>query len=115
MTGEDSPIVQQRAKKLQIEHCYINVRDKLTQTKELCKTLGIKLSEVAAIGDDLNDIKLLTAVGFSAAPINAPGYIKREVDFVTTQPGGSGAFREFVEKILNENGVFDKILKEYMR
>jgi 3-deoxy-D-manno-octulosonate 8-phosphate phosphatase KdsC-like HAD superfamily phosphatase len=37
------------------------------------------------------------------------------VDYVTTLPGGNGAFREFVEKILNENGVFDKILKEYMR
>jgi 3-deoxy-D-manno-octulosonate 8-phosphate phosphatase (KDO 8-P phosphatase) len=115
MTGEDSAIVKQRAKKLQIEHCYVNVKDKLTQTKELCKQLNIKLSEVAFIGDDLNDIKLLTSVGFSAAPINAPGYIKREVDYVTTLSGGNGAFREFVEKILNENGVFDKILKEYTK
>ncbi|MDR1003389.1 MAG: HAD-IIIA family hydrolase [Prevotellaceae bacterium] len=105
MTGEHSPVVQRRAEKLQIAHCYLNVKDKLAQAQQLCTELGITLADVAAIGDDLNDLHLLRAVGFSASPCNTPEYIRKEVDYVTAAHGGQGAFREFVEKILAENGL----------
>ncbi|MDR0895250.1 MAG: HAD-IIIA family hydrolase [Prevotellaceae bacterium] len=105
MTGENSSIVQRRAEKLQIERCYLGVKDKLAVAQQLCTELNITLADMAAIGDDLNDLRLLRAVGFSASPCNTPEYIKKEVDYVTTACGGQGAFREFVEKILEENGV----------
>ncbi|MDR0962701.1 MAG: HAD-IIIA family hydrolase [Mediterranea sp.] len=113
MTGEHSPVVQRRAEKLQIEHCYIGVKDKLAKAQELCATLGITLEETAAIGDDLNDLKLLRAVGFSASPANTPDYVKREVTFVTTAHGGNGAFREFVEKLLRDNGRLQEVLEQW--
>ena len=98
MTGENSQVVRKRAEKLKIEHCYLQVQDKLAKAKEICSELGITLDDVAFIGDDLNDIHLLRAVGFSASPYNTPDYVKREVDYVTATNGGYGAFREFVEK-----------------
>jgi 3-deoxy-D-manno-octulosonate 8-phosphate phosphatase (KDO 8-P phosphatase) len=110
MTGENSRVVQRRAEKLQIPRCYLNVQDKLAQAQLLCTELGITLADVAAIGDDLNDLPLLRAVGFSASPCNTPEYIKREVDYVTATHGGQGAFREFVEKILADNGVLESVL-----
>jgi 3-deoxy-D-manno-octulosonate 8-phosphate phosphatase KdsC-like HAD superfamily phosphatase len=56
---------------------------------------------VAFIGDDINDLSLLKVVGFSGAPANAPEYIKKYAKYVTTKLGGEGAFREFVEAVLN--------------
>ncbi len=113
VTGEETEIVKKRAEKLQITHCYTGVKDKVAKATELCNQLGINLEEVAFIGDDLNDIELLRKVGFSASPVNAPEYIKKEVDFVTATSGGKGAFREFVEKILSDNNKLGEVLQYY--
>ena len=80
---------------------------------KLCKELDILLSEVAYIGDDINDIQLLKKVGLSAAPNNAPKYIKDKVDFVTSKNGGEGAFREFVEIIIGKFSNIDIVLAHY--
>jgi 3-deoxy-D-glycero-D-galacto-nononate 9-phosphatase len=115
ITGEDTQIVERRSKKLNIEYLFQGVKDKLLVANNLCKKLNINLSEVAYIGDDLGDISLLKSVGFSAAPNNAPDYIKRLVHLVTVKRGGDGAFREFVETILNDSGEIEKIITELIR
>ncbi len=110
ITGEDTKIVANRAKKLKIDLLYQGITDKLTVATELCKTMGIDLSEVAYIGDDLGDIDLLKAVGFSGAPANASDYIKAICHVVTKKKGGDGAFREFVEEILERSGQMPRVL-----
>ncbi|MES2837153.1 MAG: HAD-IIIA family hydrolase [Bacteroidota bacterium] len=100
ITGEETEIVSRRAKKLKIDYLFQGISDKLTVAKKLCQELNITLNDVAYIGDDLNDIELLDAVGIAASPNNAPDYIKSRVNFVTKKSGGEGAFREFVETIL---------------
>ena len=113
ITGENTEIVARRAAKLKIEHLYQGVSDKLAVASSLCDDLGITLPDVAYIGDDLGDLKLLEAVGLSAAPANAPAYIKQAVDMVTGCRGGEGAFREFVESILHNNGVdINKLVRQ---
>src|SRR5690554_5083934 len=114
ITGEDTKIVQRRADKLKVKYLYMGVKDKVSIAENLCKELGINLNEVAYIGDDINDILLLEKVGFSCAPANAPIYVKNKVDFVTEAKGGDGAFREFVEYILNKNQVLEKALNKYL-
>ena len=100
ITGEDTEMVARRCKKLNIPHVFQGISDKLQVATELCNKLQISLSEVAYIGDDIGDIKLLEAVGYAAAPDNAPDYIKSKVDYVTSKKGGEGAFREFVEHLI---------------
>ena len=114
LTGENTQIVQKRADKLKIDYCYLGVKDKVAQAKELCRELGISLGEVAFIGDDLNDLPLLRLVGYSASPSNTPEYVKREVKYVTAAHGGYGAFREFVEKLLSDNGVLEKTVGKFL-
>ena len=109
ITGETTNIVKMRAKKLNIDYLFQGVTDKLSVAKQLCIELNIDMNDVAYIGDDLNDIKLLERVGFSCAPNNSPTYIKKKVDFVTSKEGGNGAFREFVEKIIGIDTILDKI------
>jgi len=102
ITGENTKIVERRAQKLKIDFLYQGINDKLSAAKEICEKLNISLSDVAYIGDDLGDIQLLNAVGFSCAPANAAFYIKDKVDFVTAKQGGEGAFREFVEYVIGK-------------
>lgn len=112
MTGEDSQLVKRRAEKLKLKYCFLNVQDKVQCACRLCSELGITLADVAFIGDDLNDLPLLRRVGFSASPSNTPEYVKREVSFVTQAHGGYGAFREFVEKILTDNGLLEEVIEK---
>ena len=110
MTGEQTPIVELRSKKLKVEHVFLGAKDKLSLALELCQKLEVKISEVAFMGDDLNDIALLKAAGFSGCPANAPVYVKELVDFVGQKSGGSGAFREFVEHILTGNLLLEQTI-----
>lgn len=117
ITGEDTNIVQRRADKLNVDFLFMGVKNKLAVVNNLCLTLGISISDVAYIGDDINDLGLLKAVGFSAAPSSAPDYIKSKVNLCLTKKGGDGVFREFVETLLgNEklNLLVDQIVTEYV-
>ncbi len=114
MTGENSPIVQKRADKLKVDRCYLGVQDKARLALEICRDMGISMSDVAFIGDDLNDLPLLRLVGHSACPPNTPDYVKRDVRYVTIAQGGNGAFREFVEHLLQEENMLDEVVKQIL-
>lgn len=112
ITGEDTVIVKRRASKLDVEYLFQGVKDKYSLAKQLVEQIGVLMEEVAFIGDDLNDLKLLSEVGFSAAPSSAPDYIKNRVDYVTQKRGGDGAFREFIEKIISDNFDLESFISE---
>lgn len=114
ITGEDTKIVKRRAEKLKVKHLFMGVKEKVAVAKTLCDNLGITLDDVAYIGDDINDMALLKLVGLSATPANAPSYIKDLVDIKLKTKGGDGAFREFVEEILIQNDLMDKVLENYL-
>ena len=102
MTGEDTEIVTKRAQKLGIDHIFQGENEKLKRLKEVCAELDITLDEVAYIGDDVNDLDVLRAVGLSAMPPNSPILNQFTPDYLTTRSGGDGAFRDFVDFILSQ-------------
>lgn len=112
ITGEETEIVRRRAEKLKVDYLFQGVNNKLEVARNLCKELNIELSEIFYMGDDLNDVELLKTVGISAAPANAPDYIKSIVHYVTKKSGGEGAFREAVEIMLTANNIQILIINE---
>lgn len=115
ITGENTKIVWRRAEKLKINHLFIGVKNKLETAEKLCAELQISLQEVAYVGDDLNDALLLQSVGFSAIPANAPKYMERYSQRRLTCRGGDGAFREFVELILQKENLLDTAIEKYLQ
>ena len=109
LTGEDNQIVQRRADKLKVDYCYLGCKNKVSVTRKLCKELEINIEDVAYVGDDLNDIKLLKLVGWSGVPSSAPSYLRAFANVPLAKKGGDGAFREFVETILGEQTILDII------
>ena len=79
ITGKSSQIVANRAKELKIDIVFQGVKDKLAKATEILDELGLRFSQAAAIGDDLNDAKLLKAVGVSFKPNNALNSLKADI------------------------------------
>ncbi|BCD60501.1 MULTISPECIES: HAD family hydrolase [unclassified Nitratiruptor] len=110
ITGRTSKIVEYRAKELGIPYLYQRVQRKEEKLFELCQKLSIPLENVAAIGDDLNDYRLLKLTGLSFAPVDAIDFIKENVDVVLSKGGGKGAVREMIEYLLQQEGLYEEYL-----
>jgi 3-deoxy-D-manno-octulosonate 8-phosphate phosphatase (KDO 8-P phosphatase) len=101
ISANDSPATHHRAKKLGIEYCFTGVEDKLTILKDLCQKLDLPLSQVAYMGDDLNDLPVLKAVGFPLTVADAIYENRMNSIYVTRLSGGQGAVREICNLVLN--------------
>ncbi len=100
ITGKTSKGLGSRASRLRIDEVRQGVIDKLPVFREILAAHGLRAEEVAYIGDDLNDLGVLEAAGFSAAPADAVPIIRRRVHMVCRRDGGKGAFRELVDFII---------------
>ena len=90
-------------KRLKIDHVALNIKDKLSKLKEWCEELNIDLkTEVAYMGDDLNDLMVIKEVNLSGCPSDAVDEIKEIAKFKSTKKGGQGCVREFCDLILNQ-------------
>jgi len=101
VTQERTKLVARRAEKLTIPEVHQGVMDKLSLIRGLAVRHGCSLEEVAYIGDDVNDLEALKAVGFSATPADGIRQVADMVDYVCSKKGGEGAVREVIELILN--------------
>ena len=97
ITGRNSSLVQKRAQELGVTHIFQGIHNKDEILEKILKEENITWDEVAGIGDDLNDYKMLKKVGLSFAVADAVADIRSCVDIVTKANGGYGAVREMVE------------------
>lgn len=110
ITGRRSKIVERRAKELGITFLHQGVKDKYTLLAEILKQEGLGFDQVAAIGDDLNDYKMLQSVGRSYTPADGSEYIKEICDIVLYNNGGEGAVREMIECVIKDAGLEEQFL-----
>ncbi len=103
MTSENSSIVDQRMKKLKINHYYKGVKDKYALLTELCKQMQLTKNELAYIGDDVNDMANLLSVSWGMTPNNAATEIKEIADIILHNNGGNMAIREGLEWVFKLN------------
>ena len=113
LSGRVSKPVAIRAKKLKVPFLYQGQLDKLTAAEKLCDQEDLKLSEVAYMGDDLIDLPLIRAVGWSATVPYGRPEVKKAVRYVTKAQAGEGAFREVVEMILKATGFWSKAVQRF--
>ena len=97
ITQESTKIVMRRAQKLTIPEVHQGAFDKLAVLKDLIARHRLTMEQVAYIGDDVNDVQALGAVGFSAAPADWDAARAKTVRYVCQKkgrgrrrPGGGG-------------------------
>jgi YrbI family 3-deoxy-D-manno-octulosonate 8-phosphate phosphatase len=83
-------------------------RDKAAALREIMAEQGVAAREVAYVGDDINDLPVMEAVGLSAAPADATFEVRAAAFMVLDARGGQGCLREFVEAILRARGDWER-------
>ncbi len=107
ITSRNSQIVKLRAAELNIEIVRQGSSDKLPIAREIVAQLGFDWPEVAYIGDDLPDIPVMTEVGLPIAVADAASEVIQVAKWTTIKPGGHGAVREAIERLLKAKGSWN--------
>jgi len=102
VTKEISKIVNYWAKSMNVSKVYSGVKIKENELEKICKLYKLTPSNIAFIGDDVNDLELMKKVGLSATPHNGIAQAKKVADYVCKSLGGDGALREIADLILKE-------------
>lgn len=109
ITGRESDILSNRCKELGIRDVWQGVADKLGKLSEIVGSEN--LHTVAYIGDDINDLSCMEAVGvaggFIGCPADAADRVKERADFISSKSGGEGAVREYIEWIMGRRSTVD--------
>ncbi|WP_304180589.1 HAD family hydrolase [Leptotrichia trevisanii] len=110
ITGRESELVRTRANELNIKYLYQGISEKTVILDEIMRITGLQKEEIAYMGDDLNDIKIMKKLGFSGTPLDGANEVKIIADFISAKNGGEGAVREFIEAVLKKDNLFQKFL-----
>lgn len=105
ITGRASETVTTRAASLGMAVVKQGSLDKSKMLDEILAEKNLQSHEVAYIGDDYPDLPVITRVGLSGAPADAPIAVKDAAFMVLDKPGGRGALREFIEAILQAREI----------
>ena len=99
ITGRSSAAVDKRCVELQIRGVYQGIQDKTELLKKIISDK--KFSQIAYIGDDLNDIDAMKTVhnagGIVGCPADAAVAVRQIAHYVAKRRGGEGAVREFID------------------
>jgi YrbI family 3-deoxy-D-manno-octulosonate 8-phosphate phosphatase len=96
-------ILQRRANALGIQRLYFGTRPKVEVVDEWLAESGLNYSQIAYVGDDLNDLPLIRKAGLSACPADAVPQVKQAVHTVLKRNGGHACVREFLEEVMGFN------------
>jgi YrbI family 3-deoxy-D-manno-octulosonate 8-phosphate phosphatase len=99
ISTETDPVVAARCQKLELE-CLQGVDDKLAALLRLAHDRGAALSNTVYVGNDINDLSCLKAVGCAVVPDDAHADVRPHAHVVLTCAGGRGAVRELCDAIL---------------
>ena len=107
ITGRKSEIVSRRAQELGIENLVQGRDDKLSALNELLENLGLELTDVAYMGDDLPDLSAIQACQLGMTVADGDEFVAAHADWRSQRPGGRGAVREACEFILAAQGKLE--------
>jgi YrbI family 3-deoxy-D-manno-octulosonate 8-phosphate phosphatase len=113
VTGRSSRVVEWRARELGIDFIRQGVGDKLAVVADLVAAAGLGWEAVAYVGDDLPDLPVVSRVGLGVAVADACPELRAAAGLVTSLPGGQGAVRELIERLLKARGGWEDLIASY--
>ncbi|MFM7931887.1 MAG: KdsC family phosphatase [Pirellula sp.] len=115
LTARNSQVVKLRAQELGIQWVRQGFADKLPAAREMMQAIGVEPKEVCYIGDDLPDMAVMANVGLAVTVADAAREVKQLARWVMTSPGGRGAVRELIERILRAKGRWEDLVPSRLR
>ena len=116
ITGRSSEILRARAKELGIsELLFMGIRDKGAKVRELKERFALDSSQIATIGDDLNDIPMFKESHCNFAPSDCADALKSlPHTTILNAKGGGGAVREAIEIILKKESLYEAFISQFV-
>ncbi len=112
ITGRDSEVVRNRCKELNIDVHYHGIKEKVKKYVKLKEKWGLQDDEVAYIGDDINDLPILTKCGLACTPADGHFKVQEHVHLVLNSNGGRGCLRELADLVLTAQKKYDEIISD---
>jgi len=101
ITGRHSKILENRCKELGVTDFYQGVKDKIEKLDNILIDTEYTYSNLAYIGDDINDLSCMMPIKLAGGLIGCPADAVQEIielaDYVSLRNGGNGAVRDFIE------------------
>jgi 3-deoxy-D-manno-octulosonate 8-phosphate phosphatase (KDO 8-P phosphatase) len=107
LTARNSQVVKIRAAELGIQMVRQGYSEKLTAAKEMMAQAKVDPSEVCYIGDDLPDLSVMFDVGLSVTVADGAAEVRQAATWITKAPGGRGAIRELIERLLKAKSLWE--------
>jgi 3-deoxy-D-manno-octulosonate 8-phosphate phosphatase (KDO 8-P phosphatase) len=114
ISGRQSPALALRAQNLGIAELHMGVADKRALMAQLLARRGLDFSAAGYMGDDIVDLPILRACGFSATVADGHAEVLARVDYVARKVGGGGAAREVCDLLLRAQGQWEAMLATYL-
>jgi len=114
ISGRSSRALELRAANLGVTELHMGVEDKRALLATLAAQRGMELAQTGYMGDDVVDLPVLRACGFSATVADGHGEVLARVDYVASKGGGRGAAREVCDLILRAQGRWNTAMAEYL-
>lgn len=115
VTGRASEMVRKRGEELHVDFLLMGVSRKVEALQTVLDEHRLSWENVAFMGDDLNDLPVMTKAGLSGCPADAAKEVTMSAGFVSQYPGGHGAVREFIEEILKAQKLWDKTVNGFIQ
>ena len=113
ISARPSAVTSRRAEELRIDFLSQEKTSKVAAAERMLEATGLNWADVCFVGDDVVDLCLLKRAGVSVAVANAIAEAKALSHYVTEARGGHGAVREVVTMILQAQGRWTQLVRDY--
>lgn len=100
LSGRESEGMRLRLADLKIDNVGLKIDNKKEWIENWLKQNNYNWSQLAFIGDDINDTEVMKLCKHSAAPADAVEQSKQAAKYICQKKGGEGAVREYIDFLL---------------
>ena len=115
LSGRRDEANQIRADELELSFVYQGEKDKNSAFTRLLEEHSFTAEECLYIGDDVVDIPVIRRSGIGVCVHDACEEVKSYSDWQTTLPGGHGAVREAIVRLMSEAKRWEQAMERYTK
>ena len=113
LSARHSPAARRRAEELGAEWA-MGVPAKEMFLDTWLQEKKVAWSDLAFVGDDLQDLAPMRRAGWPIAVLDAAKEVRDAARYVTRVPGGQGAVRDAVEWLLDQQGARERAIQTFL-
>jgi 3-deoxy-D-manno-octulosonate 8-phosphate phosphatase (KDO 8-P phosphatase) len=113
LSGRRSEVTARRAAELGLDLVVQDGPDKRLGYERVRAETGLDDAQIGYMGDDLLDLPVLGRVGLAGAPADAADAVRERAHWVSDLPGGHGAARQFIERVLQARNAWHAVLEDH--